>query len=264
MDDTTLNPRMERFTHEHSRRLLSLYIVYTFVLVAVYDLSASVIHRINQNARVTTFFTVGALLFYGVVFSFMIKQMRLPLRIFGFSMENWKPKLFWTVIYSILFCLFMLLVKYIIITYATQFQTFPLFDFDLKDLDHFAISTQHRISFSLWLISAIFYCIFVPVQAYIIHGAIQSPLLHLLSFKNRGMVSILVTSLVFGALHIDLHIVYALSVIVPAVFWTWLFARQDSLFTVSISHMIIGLWAFWGLGFQHIFFTWSVTVIHLF
>ncbi|MBN2255315.1 MAG: CPBP family intramembrane metalloprotease, partial [Deltaproteobacteria bacterium] len=96
------------------------------------------------------------------------------------------------------------------------------------------------ISFGYFGISYITYIIVAPLQEFIARGTVQSTLERLFSGRHRGFLAILVTSLLFGSLHVYSSIPLAVSALLTSWLWGWMYNRQQTLAGVSLSHFLIG------------------------
>jgi membrane protease YdiL (CAAX protease family) len=86
------------------------------------------------------------------------------------------------------------------------------------------------------------------VQELIVRGALQSSLEMFLTGPRRVKNAILVSGLLFAALHIHIGFVLALVAFVPGLFWGVLYARKRNLIGVTLSHIAVGVYAFFILG----------------
>ncbi|WP_404802349.1 CPBP family glutamic-type intramembrane protease [Bacillus shivajii] len=53
----------------------------------------------------------------------------------------------------------------------------------------------------------------------------------------------------FAMAHAHIGTLFALTAFIPGLFWGWMYTRQKSIIGVSISHMLIGIWVLFILGF---------------
>jgi hypothetical protein len=65
--------------------------------------------------------------------------------------------------------------------------------------------------------------------------------------------SIVLSNILFAGGHSHISFGFALSVFVPGIFWGWLFAKQNSLIGVSVSHVLIGVWGAFIVGIENMF-----------
>ncbi len=92
-----------------------------------------------------------------------------------------------------------------------------------------------------WLVLAN-YLLLTPMQEFVARSGIQAPLHAFLhgSEAKRRWFSILVSNLVFTAAHARISVAFAMAVFLPGVLWGWLFAKTNSLFAATVSHLIVG------------------------
>ena len=109
-----------------------------------------------------------------------------------------------------------------------------------------------RLEVSGYLLFFIVYAVFCPVQELIGRCGAQAPIYAFLqgSEKQRHLISILTSNLLFAASHSHLNAAFMLVTFLPGLFWGWLFARHKSLIGVSISHIVIGGYALFALGLE--------------
>ena len=53
-------------------------------------------------------------------------------------------------------------------------------------------------------------------------------------------------------IHLPIDVAYALIVIIPAILWAVLYLKYRCLITVTISHALIGFWAFFILDYDEL------------
>jgi len=120
----------------------------------------------------------------------------------------------------------------------------PLFSFFVLD-DGTKVDSVglYAIGLSIYLVSVLF-------QQFAIRCAIQAPLQSFLAgvVGPAGWVANVTATLLFAVLHAHLNPVVSLAVILPSLFWGWLFMRSGSVVTPIISHTIIGVYAIFILG----------------
>jgi CRP-like cAMP-binding protein len=97
-------------------------------------------------------------------------------------------------------------------------------------------------SFNPWL--ALAYVVFVPLQELIYRGGLQGALEHFLTGPWRRALAIIGSNIIFSAAHLYISPGLSISAFVAGLFWGWLYAHQRGLVGVSVSHMVLGFWAF--------------------
>ncbi|MEM7153808.1 MAG: cyclic nucleotide-binding domain-containing protein [Myxococcota bacterium] len=98
------------------------------------------------------------------------------------------------------------------------------------------------------------YAVLVPVQEFLSRGAIQGPLYEFLtgSERQRWFWAIVVSNTLFGVTHLHLTLTYGAAAFVGGIVWGVLYARQRSLVGPVVSHVVIGVFALYGLGFAEL------------
>ncbi len=100
--------------------------------------------------------------------------------------------------------------------------------------------------FNPWL--ALAYVVFVPFQELIYRGGVQGSLAHFLTGRWRDWMAIVGANIIFSAAHLYVSPGLAVVAFAAGLFWGWLYARQRGLAGVSVSHMLLGFWAFEVVG----------------
>lgn len=96
------------------------------------------------------------------------------------------------------------------------------------------------------------YLLIAPVQEWIARGVFQTGIEKLIDHRRRGLLAVLIASLVFATLHLHLNPTLALVSLISGLIWGGLFIRHRNLVGVSVSHFLLGnwvallgLWALW-------------------
>ena len=89
------------------------------------------------------------------------------------------------------------------------------------------------------------YVAFCPVQELVARGALQGALNDLLTGQKYAEAqTILLSNMIFAATHSHISLGMAVASFIAGVVWGVLYARQRSLFGVSVCHAIVGVYAF--------------------
>ncbi len=158
---------------------------------------------------------------------------------YGLNLNNWKKNLQEALIWTGGFVIAMILFKWFLVSFVSAFEGKPIFD----------TTRMHHYSPLTILFIYVVYSILAPVQEFIARGVIQSSLQRILVGKNRITLSIILSNLTFSGFHIHMDMKFAIMTLIPGIFWGIMYARQGSLLGVSISHIIIGLFALLFMGF---------------
>jgi len=221
--------------------------MYVLVMIALFAILAIPMHDLAEVDHETIFNSVIGLMIFCSIQIGMILHLKKPLKWFGFHIGLPKKHLFEALGATAGFCGFITVLKYALIKTVPVLHSLPLFEFG-------RLTDQGVHHFSpVVMLYAMIYIMFCPLQAFLINGAFQGAVLHL--FKGRFVkeLSIVGATLLFAMIHLSIDMTYALAMLVPGLFWAIMYMRQKSLLGVSVSHMIIGLWALYALGFEHMF-----------
>jgi membrane protease YdiL (CAAX protease family) len=98
------------------------------------------------------------------------------------------------------------------------------------------------------------YLLLTPVQEFVARCGIQAPLYAFLqgSELKRASLSIVVSNLVFSAVHAHIGLAFALLAFIPGLFWGWLFLRTNSWLGASLSHLFVGGAAIFLFGIEEL------------
>lgn len=116
------------------------------------------------------------------------------------------------------------------------------------------VSQQSALLMALGL-----YALFAPFQELVARSSIQAPLQALLDYQDqpfpkaaRVFIAILIANLVFAAAHAHISLEFAVAAAVPGFIWGLVFWWTNSLFAVSISHILIGAGGLFLFGIEEI------------
>jgi len=156
---------------------------------------------------------------------------------YGFTLKNWQSCLADTLLKTSIFILLMTGLKWSLI----ELELLP------KPLFSFPFFREYSFLFAV-IIAAIYSC-FCILQEIIFRSAVQHSLIHFLTGRYAKMRIIATTTLIAAATHLHLKsIIFPLIVIFPNIFWCMLYDKHRSLLSVSLSHILIGVWALFILG----------------
>ncbi len=199
--------------------ILMLIIAYIFLLTLIQAFPG-----INSYlARVVELSTV--------IFGFIvIRKSKLPLARFGLTFKGWQKAIFESLVFSGIIILLMVAVKYYLIVNQVSGFGDELFPIHWMRIETF---------------------LYVPisfVQEFIARGIIQSALLISLVHKNKKLFAVLMAAAIFGAVHANYSMELAVFSAVLSLGWGYLFLRTPNIIGPTISHFLIGEFA-WLLGY---------------
>jgi CRP-like cAMP-binding protein len=157
-----------------------------------------------------------------VVFK-IVKNSSLSWKDFGLNTSGAKKAIVEALVVSFLIIGALCLVKYaLIIAYPDSF------------------SEKQIISWKYFDYTYITYLVVAPLQEFITRGVVQSSLQRLLVGRSKIVLSIMITSFLFGSLHVFSSLYLGLVATISGWLWGWMYYRHNNLIGVSISHFLIG------------------------
>lgn len=244
-----------RYTNEvtvevlKERLAIGNFAVNIIAITTLYAISLQMLQKLKNYMSNSTLVTIIVLsMFCYFIISMMLKS-GYPLKAFGITTEHWKKSVFESIIYTIPFLIIILAIKFCLILFIPRLNNIPLFD------PTAIFKSAADINMKVYFAALSGYIVFVPIQELIVRSGIQSALQKFLTgskFKTKWS-AIILSNILFAGGHSHISAGFALSVFVPGIFWGWLYAKQNSLIGVSISHILIGVWAAFIVGFENIF-----------
>ncbi len=183
--------------------------------------------------------SAGAFLLFSLAALWIMLSLKIPFREFqlriNVSAKEWKV----TLLSALFICLGLLLVKFLAV--EIFFVGSPIFDTDQL----FSQDSTDVVIYCMLL-----YLIFCPVQVFIVNVATQNVLLYLFANKKYiHVISIVCSTLLFAAFHLVINWLLAVFMLFFGLYWSILFYRHRSVLTIAVSHMIIGTFGFYCLGY---------------
>jgi len=237
----------QHFEDDKTRALMSRFIIFVLLLVFLYVFAIQSVTILKLTLISSSIISVPILLICGIVMFGMMKRSHYPLKTYGFTLENWKKSIVESIVWTIPVLFAFVICKWILIHTIATFSSLPLFDIS-PDLNKGAPHVGPA-AVALLVIS---YTLFVPVQEIIYRGAMQSSLQQFLTGKNKTTLAILVSNIPFSMIHFHLSVILVITTYILGVFWGYMYARQKNLIGVSVSHFLVGLFAFFILGLQDV------------
>lgn len=215
------------------REQINRFLLYVLSSLSVYTI---VVAFVSRNSISQEYVRIIANLMALIIFGFLVQFLRRNknfLHLFGIRMPtDWKNDLSEALLVTSGLIIALIQIKLLLIQTVPSLAQFPLFHHPLTDLPY-----------DLFMIAV--YLLVVPIQELVARGALQS------SFNmffydettlRRQIYAILLSNALFAVLHAYLSASFAIITFLPGLVWGVLYARQDSLFGVTVSHMIFGVW----------------------
>lgn len=219
---------------EQTASAIGEYMVRIFSICAFYMFVMSEVTSAWAFGPQYSFFLAFVLVLFAGSVALFIKTDALPRAIFGLSLTNWRRVSLEAVLWSVPLMAAIVVVKATLIHTVPRFADVPLFDF----------GAPWRPNLGYFILVEGVYTVLVPVQQFITRSGMQAPFEHLLPSRYGRAQAIVLSSVLFSAMHLHFGPIFAIAVLPVGVYWGWMFARQRSLLGVSLSHILVGNFAF--------------------
>ena len=234
-DEDMLEEAREKWRQEHLRVVSARFFVQMVIGLVLFTFAMGSLNELAQHVE-STYLSFGVLFVYAVWSFVFLRQSKLPLAAFGLDMSNFKPAVIFALKGTGVFIVAMGVLKWIQITLAPEAYGSNLFDLYANDG---GVPT---------VVLILLYSIHAIMQEFIARGCIQGGLHQFISGKWAPAVAIFLATMMFSVFHLMLDMRLALLTIIPGLLWGFLFYKERNVLAVAISHILIGVVAFFVLG----------------
>lgn len=231
-----------------ARSAMGSYIVNLIILIFIYLYTIKTVSLLHITVISSSLISLPILSISAIAVFLMMKNSGYPLKMYGVTLKNWKNSLIESLLFTIPILALLVLVKWILISTEPVFQNLTLFHISYAS-NPGVKQTATAVEIAL-LVGG--YCLFTPVQELIYRGALQSSLQKFLLSPNRKIWAIFISNLPFSLIHFHLSFTISIAAYLFGLFWGWMYCRHGTLVGVTISHLLIGAWAFFILGVQDV------------
>ncbi|MCL9682719.1 cyclic nucleotide-binding domain-containing protein [Legionella maioricensis] len=227
-----------------ARVAMGKFMINLLFVLAVYMYAFKIIEKMANNSLSTSVISIPLIIFFAMAVLMMMKSSGYSMQFYGLTTSNWRQSLKDSVIVSIILISCIAFIKWLSINLIPQFHDLTLIhlSFNAGGMQTTNELGQTNIPILITLIFA--YLVFTPIQELICRGALQSSLQEFLTGPSRVWWAIIISNILFSVTHLHVSIGLALSVLLPGLFWGWMYARNKTLIGVSLSHLIVGGMAF--------------------
>lgn len=217
-------------------------LVQTLILMAVWFNLNQLIQWLPQEKQflahiLTPLIVVAA----GIAMAQIIKNSGYPLSFYGLTTQHWLRHTGEAIIFTIPILIAITFLKWILIDHLAVLKGESLF---IQFPVH--IMPSYMVRFGIYLL-------LVPVQELVVRGFLQSCFRNFFQGADRVFLAILTSNLLFEMFHTVKEIWFALATFVLGICWGVLYEEQKSIVGVSVSHILVGIWAFLILDYQLLF-----------
>ncbi|HEY2254411.1 MAG TPA: cyclic nucleotide-binding domain-containing protein [Variovorax sp.] len=231
-DHILAQERMRSVMGRFTLLLMLAYTLYTWVLGTAI--------QVKQAFGHSEFITVPAIFVCCAILFAFVRVSGYPPRFFGLTVENAGRDVREALLFTLPLMGATVLLKIALSAWVPAMHGLPVFQM------FSAAPGLPATGFNPWLAAA--YVVFAPFQELIYRGGVQGPLAHFLTGRWRNWLAIVGANIIFSAAHLYVSPGLAVVAFVAGLFWGWLYARQGGLIGVSVSHVLLGFWAFEVVG----------------
>lgn len=240
--EKTISSLKAQIQEEKARIALGIFLCTILFLNSGYVLALNIASTFSKSSSDTAFISLPMLLFFAIGIFIAMKRSGYPFSMYGLTTKNWRISVTESFILTIPILILIALVKILLIYFHPN----------MKQSEVFELSRYFTMSPVKLVIVAILYALFTPIQEIIARGGIQSSFQAFLAGKDKKWTAIFMANLIFSMSHIHMSPVVVLLVFPVGMFWGWMYARHGTMIGVCISHTIVGLFAFYVVGFYHL------------
>lgn len=243
-NEVTLKSMTNELTEVKKRVSLGVFIVSILWLVSTFSLALSLVDVIKQRYPTTALISTVFIAVIAVMIFIFMTQHHFKLYEFGLTLRQWKKNAMQAIIFSLPLVILYTVVKAIFVFVLASDSTESLF----SPYNYF--QNHHHIDTTLYVTTWLAYILLVPLQEFVVRGALQSSFKKFLpgSGTSNDWQAIILANLMFAMMLAHTDIKLALSSLLPGLFFGWLYNRQESLLGVCLSHCLIGSYVLFILG----------------
>ena len=236
-NETAVKSLMETLEQAKKRAVLGGLVAKVLLGTCLYIYVLGVIDSLALPS--SSYVTVPLLIVWLGFIIHLVKFSGYPLEMYGITLKNWYPIALESLKFTLPAAVVVVLFK------ATLVYSIPAF----YDLPVFDLSASMGMSDGQLVFAIAVYGLFVaPMEELLLRGGFQGSLQLLLTGQRKNIVAILLAGVAFSALHVHLSLSMALVTLPVALFWGWLYSRQGSVVGPAVSHMVLGVFAFFVVG----------------
>ncbi len=227
--------------HAQERAAMGELLIKSLVLLCGYAVLLSALPwlRATWPSASTTYISLPVIALFGYSSVRFLRSTGWPLSRFGLGFRNLIGSLFESTIFTPIFAVLLVGLKWSLIRIVPGWRETLLFEH--TDIAARLADPDIRVLLIIYAASAL-------VQELIVRCALQASLEDFLSGRGRTVAPIVAAALMFSVNHLHMSFIFAAMAFIPGLFWGWMFHRKRHLLGVTLSHFAIGAFVFFVLG----------------
>jgi CRP-like cAMP-binding protein len=235
----TVRSLQEKLQEAEMRAEMGRFMARVLIVTCLYTLALSTMQGLVRYVPDTTMVSVPIVIAFALSLLINIRTSIFPISAYGFTTKSWQPAVREAVLFSLPIAAIVVVAKVILVHHLPAMEGQPVFDF----------YRSKGVGPGTALLAAGAYALFAPVQEMIARSGMQSSLMLFLRGRHKTIMSIVLATLLFSATHLVISELIALLVFPIGLFWGWLYARNPTLIGVCLSHVGLGLFGLFVVGF---------------
>lgn len=224
-------------------KTFEMFVISLLFVISLYTMSLIPLLEFVHYFGVSTIVDVALLLSFSLLVFIIMKKSAYPLATYGVTFNKWGTYMREATILTLPFLLFFLFLKWVLITFIPTYSHIPL-------LNPAAAFANIHFTYTTFFVTILIYIGFAFIQEFIARCGLQTAFYRFMPYsKNNQLKAIFLSNVIFAMAHTHMGTVFALAAFIPGLFWGWLYARQNSIIGVSVSHILIGIWVLFVLGY---------------
>ena len=229
--DTAVAALQSDLDQANTRAAMGRFMSYVVILLFAYNLTLGVTIPLSKTSYYANLISFATVAIFGLMLGVMVRQSGYSLRTYGMTLYGWRRSVREALWLTLGLIGLLTLAKWIWIQQLSSEVDIPLFG-------PYQPQTVPEIAFTFGM-----YTLLAPVQEFISRGVMQTSFAHFYTGKHKTLLAILVSNSLFCAAHVHLSAGFAALVFAPGLLWGYLYARHGTLIGVSLSHILVGLYA---------------------
>ena len=248
-DEVIAETLAERLAETAIKRTAGGYVIMTGSALAIYTLTMRALLDLELKGAERGIASVVMVLVAVLPFLITVRTGPFKFADLGLTLKGARGAVVEAVVLSSILLVGLIGLKFLIVTVVPAYQVHSVFELAQTFVRP---GTTGGIDSQFYAINIGVYALFVPIQEVVVRCGLQSMIREFLygSDLYRTVVAILVSNLFFAASHAHLNVGIAVATFIGGLFWGWLFHRRRSIVGVSVSHIMIGGMALFGLGLE--------------
>ncbi len=230
-----LREKIEIYKIQVSMGRLMVSIVIALSFLSFFNLIAS---EEMKKVASSSYITIPLMLFMTVFLIAIFKFVRLPLAAYGITTKGAGRAFLGGIFYSIPICAITVLVKWLLIQHVDHYSGQQLFT-PFAGIN----PASYQNPTEAWYMAVLIYGLLIsPFQELMTRSGLQAPLEHLLTGRFRVVWAIIASNIIFMTAHVFMSPMIAIMVLIPGLYFGWLFYKYKNIIASATAHAVVGVW----------------------